>query len=224
MPPRKEPREQVYYPPSKSKGPAFKPLKPSKFPRIPSTASESSVKSKATAKKPTTAKRKRSTTVPEEDDDGAEKIDSDDDLPDPRSLGFTSASKITKPAPAKRKTTAREPSPESIASQHENEPPDDTAAGAEAPPPTQFDDIPSIPQALLLRLLHDSFQDKNTRIDKHAIQVFQKYIEIFVREAIARCTLDKKEAAEKGEVAEVDAGWLELEDLEKAAPGLMLDF
>ncbi|EME85981.1 uncharacterized protein MYCFIDRAFT_131731 [Pseudocercospora fijiensis CIRAD86] len=133
---------------------------------------------------------------------------------------------MTKSAPAKRKTPAREPSPESIASHHDNEPPDDTVAGARAeiPLPTQSDDTPSIPQALLLRLLHESFQDKNTKIDKHAIQVFQKYVEIFVRETLARCTLDKKEASERGEVAEIDAGWLELEDLEKAAPGLMLDF
>ncbi|KXT07094.1 hypothetical protein AC578_2464 [Pseudocercospora eumusae] len=165
MPPRKEPKEQVYYAPSKRKGPAFKPLKPSKFPRIPTTESESSVKSKSTAKKPTTAKRKRSTTVTEDDD---ENIDSDDDLPDPRSLGFTSASKIAKPAPAKRKTSS-----ESIASQHDNERPNDTAAGAEVLLPTQSDDTPSIPQTLLLRLLHESFEDKNTKIDKHAIQVFQ---------------------------------------------------
>ena len=224
MPPRKEPKEQVYYPPSKSKGPAFKPLKPSKFSRIPTTESESSVKSKPTAKKPTTAKRKRSTTVTDNDEDDAEKIDSDDDLPDPKSLGFTSASKITKPAPAKRKTPARGPSPELIASQHENEPPDDTVAGAELPLPTQSDDTPSIPQALLLRLLHESFQDKNTKIDKHAIQVFQKYIEIFVREAIARAQADKAERAEREEGVELDASWLELEDLEAVAPGLVLDF
>lgn len=90
--------------------------------------------------------------------------------------------------------------------------------------PTQSDDIPSIPQPLLLRLLHEAFVDENTKIDKHAIQVLQKYIEIFVREAIARAQLEKQQATESGEVGELDAGWLELEDLEKAAPSLMLDF
>lgn len=56
MPPRKEPKEQVIYPSSKRKVPAFKPLRPSKVPRIPTTESESSVKSTA-AKKTTTSKK-----------------------------------------------------------------------------------------------------------------------------------------------------------------------
>ena len=58
MPPRKEPKEQVIYPSSKRKVPAFKPLRPSKVPRIPTTDSESSVKSTA-AKKTTTAAGKK---------------------------------------------------------------------------------------------------------------------------------------------------------------------
>lgn len=90
--------------------------------------------------------------------------------------------------------------------------------------PTQSDDTPSIPQPLLLRLLHEGFADKNTKIDKHAIQVFQKYIEVFAREAIAEAQLEKRQAAERGEVSEMEGGWLEVEDLEKVAGGLMLDF
>lgn len=90
--------------------------------------------------------------------------------------------------------------------------------------PTQSDETPSIPQPLLLRLLHEGFADKNTKIDTHAIQVYQKYIEVFVREAIARTQLEKQQAAERGEVSEMEGGWLDLEDLEKVAAQLLLDF
>ena len=96
----------------------------------------------------------------------------------------------------------------------------------DAPPePSQLEDTPSIPQPLLVRLLHEYLADKSTKIDKHAIQVLQKYFEVFVREAIARTSLQKKQDAEKGGgVDELDVGWLELEDLEKVAAGMMLDF
>lgn len=67
----------------------------------------------------------------------------------------------------------------------------------------------------------------------------QQYVEIFVREMIARCVAEKKERKkrkekEKGEVNEGmrmdddddddDVGWLDLEDLEKVGVGMMLDF
>lgn len=88
-----------------------------------------------------------------------------------------------------------------------------------------MEDTPSIPQPLLVRLLHEHFAHKSTKIDKHAIEVLQKYFEVFVREAIARTSLQKKQDAEKGGgVHELDVEWLELEDLEKVAAGMMLDF
>lgn len=102
-------------------------------------------------------------------------------------------------------------------------PPQDAAlsqqsTSSELPPTT-------IPQPLLIRLLHEHFVDKQTRIDKHAVQVFQKYIEVFVREAIARTALAKREkVARDGGGDEEDARWLELEDLEGVAAGMMLDF
>jgi hypothetical protein len=81
-----------------------------------------------------------------------------------------------------------------------------------------------VPQALLVRLLHEAFEDKATRIDKHAIQVLQKYIEIFVRETMERAKLGKEEACERGEIGDMDKNWLDLEDLEKVAPAMLLDF
>ncbi|EME47162.1 hypothetical protein DOTSEDRAFT_125145 [Dothistroma septosporum NZE10] len=116
----------------------------------------------------------------------------------------------------------------SISSETPHDPPDNTTSKAlpsKDQTPTQSDSTPSIPQPLLLRLIHEGFADKNTKIDKQAIQVFHKYVEVFVREAIARTRAEKEEAAERGEVAtQSDVGWLEVEDLEKVAPGLVLDF
>lgn len=245
MPPRKEPKESVVYPSSKRKTPAFKPLRPSKVARTATTESESSVKSKYAAKEAIpkkTAKSAKSIAVSdsEEDEDGfgdltndkavgdADSQDEDSETLEDDPLAVTTkrtakrqpSNRSNASAPGPRgKNSTREPSPMSISS-HDNDPPDDTAA----PVPSQSDPIPSIPQPLLIRLLHEAFADKNTKIDTHAIQVLQKYVEIFVREAIARTQAEKREAAEKGECSEMDSRWLEVEDLEKVAPGLLLDF
>ncbi|CAK4031115.1 hypothetical protein AC579_5730 [Lecanosticta acicola] len=226
MPPRKEPKEQVIYPSSKRKVPAFKPLRPSKVPRIPTTESESSVKSTAatgTKKATKTTSGKVIARIELSDSEGDEVRDSESEDDDDDGPTSSKAKTVTKRDLARQKTTTREDSPMSVSSEHRNDPPDSVGAGA-PPMLTQSDDIPGIPQPLLLRLLHESFADKNTKIDKHAIQVFQKYIEVFVREAIARAQLEKRQAAERGEVSEMEAGWLDLEDLEKVAAGLMLDF
>lgn len=133
------------------------------------------------------------------------------------------ASKPTKNAPTKR--VIRPPQPPRHEMEISSSPPSPDHRSAPAPPPlSQSAKIPMIPQPLLLRLLHESFADKSTRIDKHAIQVLQKYMEVFVRETIARAALAKREAAERGEVDEMDKAWLELEDLEKVAPGMLLEF
>lgn len=53
---------------------------------------------------------------------------------------------------------------------------------------------PPIPQKLLARLLYESFTDKNVKIGKEAMTVFGKYIEIFVREGLARAAYYREEA------------------------------
>lgn len=75
-----------------------------------------------------------------------------------------------------------------------------------------------MPRALLTRLLHEGFEDKNVKIGKEAMSVVEMYLRVFVKEAIAR---SREEGREKGDV---DDGWLQVEDLEKVAPQLMLDF
>ncbi|KAI9705170.1 MAG: hypothetical protein M1820_005317 [Bogoriella megaspora] len=78
---------------------------------------------------------------------------------------------------------------------------------------------PPIPQKLLTRLLHEGFDDSKTRIGKDAMAVIGKYMELFVREAIARAAAEREEAD-----AGAGDGFLEVEDLEKLAPQLLLDF
>ncbi|KAK3343615.1 CENP-S associating centromere protein X-domain-containing protein [Lasiosphaeria hispida] len=68
----------------------------------------------------------------------------------------------------------------------------------------------TIPSELLKALLHEFFEDEGTRITRDANQAVAKYMDVFVREAIARS------AVERG-------GFLEVEDLEKISPQLLLD-
>ncbi|KAK2016868.1 hypothetical protein LZ32DRAFT_614762 [Colletotrichum eremochloae] len=70
----------------------------------------------------------------------------------------------------------------------------------------------TIPPELLTRLLHEFFEKDDTRLSKDANAAAGKYMDIFVREAIARC------------VHERPGGFLEVEDLEKIAPQLLMDF
>ncbi|TQV95020.1 phosphatase [Cordyceps javanica] len=69
----------------------------------------------------------------------------------------------------------------------------------------------SIPKDLLTRILHDLFEKDVTRVSRDANAAVGKYVDVFVREAIARTAVEKR------------AGFLEVEDLEKIAPQLLLD-
>ncbi|WYZ36800.1 hypothetical protein EsH8_II_000306 [Colletotrichum jinshuiense] len=91
---------------------------------------------------------------------------------------------------------------------------DDDAEEAEEGEEEQDADGPenSIPPELLTRLLHEFFEKDDTRLSKDANAAAGRYMDIFVREAIARC------------VHERPGGFLEVEDLEKIAPQLLMDF
>ncbi|PYH49391.1 uncharacterized protein BP01DRAFT_370854 [Aspergillus saccharolyticus JOP 1030-1] len=92
--------------------------------------------------------------------------------------------------------------------------------------PEEAEDIttrePVIPPKLLTRLLHHHFQHPKTKIAKDANTVVAKYVDVFVREALARAAFERREAV--GEGAAVGDGFLEVEDLEKLAPQLVMDF
>ena len=236
MPPRKEPKETVVYPASKRKPPPFKPQRPSKVPRISTTESESSIPKRA-AKSTTPARRKPAIHDDEDEDSHDEErhssagaqndSDSSEDLAaDPLASKPKRPSNAAKPPVSKRKSP-REPSLMSVSSENASETlPERSSAAPDPPPiPSQSDVIPSIPQPLLIRLLHEHFADEKTKIDKHAVQVLQKYFEVFIRETVERAKLQKKEnVGEEGGMSDVDLGWLERDDLERVAGGMMLDF
>ncbi|KAF2437882.1 hypothetical protein P171DRAFT_491736 [Karstenula rhodostoma CBS 690.94] len=81
---------------------------------------------------------------------------------------------------------------------------------------------PPIPAPLLVRLLHHNFQDEDTQIQKGAMNLLQSYMSLFVREAIARAKDERERAARNG--GGPSSRFLQVEDLEKLAPELLLDF
>jgi len=108
---------------------------------------------------------------------------------------------------------------------------------AQSPPQAaDMDEIPGLPPALLTRLIHENTLDKTAlKISKPANELMRTYVDVFVREAVARAAEGRKERErERGGVgvgrvgAGVGAGvqdlWLDVEDLERVVPGLLLDF
>lgn len=90
-------------------------------------------------------------------------------------------------------------------------------AGTQDPPPV-------IPSDLLTRLIHYHLEKKAdgaTKIGKDANALVGKYMETFVREAIARAAFERAQTEQEAGTGD---GFLEVEDLEKLAPQLLLDF
>ncbi|KAL9056713.1 MAG: hypothetical protein Q9162_002782 [Coniocarpon cinnabarinum] len=87
---------------------------------------------------------------------------------------------------------------------------------------TPSQSIPSIPLALVSRLLHDHFKNSDTRITKEAMSMIEKYIETFMKEAVVRTVLSKNEQQNRD--ADGGDGFLEVEDLERVVLQLLLDF
>ena len=275
MPPRKEPKETVTYPPSKRKPPPFKPQRPSQVPRVASTNSESTSRpvsrtastsvastsntNSGAVKRITSdfapvgrgifgrvgaagSKRKGRDVVNDDDEDEDEiednsgkrskatdrdeVVESEDDLADdPLTAKPRKPPQSKAPAKRGRPPNRKEPSPLAISDDD-----DDNAIIAspngdlEPPVPSQSSEIPSVPRTLLLRLMHEHFESKDTKIDKHALGVLEKYFEIYIREAIARSLLAKREDVEQGAASQDDDGWLEKSDLEKIVAGVVMDF
>jgi histone H3/H4 len=132
------------------------------------------------------------------------------------------------PPAAKRQKTLPPPrlpslSPLSSAAQPVPPPPKHPAAAIGS----KKDDIPLLPSALITRLLHESFEDKSTKIDKEANALTARYLDLFVREAVARAAevaRERKEMREAGGQNVDDGVWLDVNDLEEVAPGLVMDF
>lgn len=95
----------------------------------------------------------------------------------------------------------------------------------------------SIPKALLTRLLHEYFAKEATRLSRDANTAVGKYVDIFVREAIARTAVEKPGGFLEVRLLEawhsccpflscsddVNGFLIKVEDLEKVTPQLLLD-
>jgi hypothetical protein len=81
----------------------------------------------------------------------------------------------------------------------------------------------NIPPALLTRLLSE-FMSDGMRISQGADRAVGLYMETFVREAVVRAKYEREESDAAGRGVGLADGFLEVEDLEKLAPQLVLDF
>jgi hypothetical protein len=157
-------------------------------------------------------------------------VDSDDDLADDPLTAKPRAPPHKAPPKRGRPPSRKEPAPLEISDDEDgnNDPslsnPVSPNGDLEPPVPSQSSEISSIPRALLLRLMHEHFESKDTKIDKHALGVLEKYFEIYIRETIARSLLAKKEVVDGGAASQDDENWLEKTDLERVVAGVVMDF
>ncbi|CAG8953472.1 hypothetical protein HYFRA_00010222 [Hymenoscyphus fraxineus] len=130
-----------------------------------------------------------------------------------RSLGLPSLSPDSDDAPVEEEAEEIEDDDDPFASQQRA-----PAARKEREKPRDEEEVREhvIPQDLLNVLLHSHFKG-DTRIKKDACSAIGRYMETFVREGVARCIWAGSGDAEGG-------GMLEVEDLEKLAPQLLMDF
>lgn len=142
--------------------------------------------------------------------------------------GQSKTSRLTSPTPSESDSAAESETESASRSVSPQSEPDYILAEVTRNKETE-DDEPSIPLALIHTLLIHHFNDKDkTRISQDAKASVGKYIDTFVREAIARSAFERREKAAEDAADEFkgrgDDGWLEVEDLEKMAPQLVLDF
>ncbi|RGP80605.1 centromere x [Fusarium longipes] len=126
----------------------------------------------------------------------------------------TSGTGRGRPQATAKKAKAPEPEPEPQSSNpFEIDDDDDQAGPSTRQVQVVEEEEPdkTIPPELLTRLLHEFFAKDATRISRDANAAVGKYFDVFVREAIARAAVEK------------DVGFLEVEDLEKVSPQLLLD-
>lgn len=226
MPPPKKraaSKESVIYPPSKRKAPPFKPQRPGKYAAVAVLRGEAStIDEEANAR----VRREEEDAMSELSEDEDEDEDDEDELDDDPL--------VTKPRrtalPGNRKnqpyhSTVPDPlphQPRAKSRPHSMPPPPPPPPLPSSPPPLPpSSTAPQVPTPLLLRLLHEKFASPTTQITVPALDVVRAYLEVFLREVIARAALSKRE---RPGVAEDDRKWLELEDLERVVVGVVMDF
>lgn len=150
----------------------------------------------------------------------------------PTKAAVASASRVSKKPSGPAARTGLPRATTIISSDEEDEPgdkfdalSDDLLEAAPVPEPTRtvepLTTAHPIPAPLLARLLHENFEDSNTQIQKGAMNLTGRYMEIFVREALARAKHERAKSAKNDGISD---GFLQVEDLERLAPQLVLDF
>ncbi|MDI1487668.1 MAG: hypothetical protein OHK93_006939 [Ramalina farinacea] len=179
----------------------FKPPRPGGRPTKASKASVSkSSKTKSHAKSPPrrkSAPSARTHVISSDDDDDDDGENDDED----------SAS-----SPGNAGRRRRQLLLDEEADDHDNNDNDESMGSPEPSPSPLYDPPPTIPPALLTKLLHHHFpsnqpqsgtgdtdRGSNVRISKDAMGVVGKYMETFVREAIARAAYERNEELDRRE-------------------------
>ncbi|KAL8711204.1 MAG: hypothetical protein Q9220_004349 [cf. Caloplaca sp. 1 TL-2023] len=117
-------------------------------------------------------------------------------------------------------------SEDDIASPAPEEPSDpevESSSPVARPSGTQ-DPPPIIPPKLITRILYHHLEkdsNRSMKVGKDANTLVGKYMDTFVREAIARAAFERSQTEE---AAGTGDGFLEVEDLEKLVPQLLQDF
>lgn len=204
QPPPHKPRIQMDPPISlpKRKRPPFNPPRPRNGAGItkPSTTSTRSKskpkpKPKSTARTATQKSASSSSTTRRRTSSTAHNNDNDDDTRasstppgTPSTSGPNSSPRVTPSSDYESRSRSRSPSDE----------PDYILAEITEPAPLDpreelESSDPLIKPKLLTTLLHRHFQDDKTKITKDAVRALAKYVDIFVREALARASYERTE-------------------------------
>ncbi|OJD09744.1 hypothetical protein ACJ73_10114 [Blastomyces percursus] len=225
----------------KRKRPPFNPPRPrtaggitkaSKASKASSASTQSKPQPKSTARITTQKSAPSSSTIPRPKSSAVDNNVSDDDIRISRTPSQTPSNNGSPASPlvtasSDNESHSRSPSRE----------PEYILAEITEPEPVDSREVlessdPQIPPKLLTTLLHRHFQDDKTKIAKDAGLVVAKYVDIFVREALARAAYERTQGqnsksgsrdASGRARAKVDS-YLEVEDLEKLAPQMVVDF
>ncbi|OJD19620.1 hypothetical protein AJ78_00477 [Emergomyces pasteurianus Ep9510] len=218
----------------KRKRPPFNPPRPRTASGISktSTTTKSKTKPKPTAR--TTTQKSSSSSASRRKSSAVRNNDPDDDIRISRTPSRTTPDHSPSSTLASRQSSDNES--DSRSRSPSSEPDYILAEITESAPIDPREELesstPLVPSKLLTTLLHRHFQDDKTKIAKDAGRVVAKYVDIFVREALARAAYERTEGESsksgsrdaRGRArAKVDS-YLEVEDLEKLAPQMVLDF
>lgn len=176
-PPAQKKRRLPFKPPSRapSAGPSTTASKPKPKPKTKtSKATKPSAKSSSTASSSKTPAQSKSTAKRQRAQSPPESVASDSDSGSESSVH------------SRERSVSQEPD-FILAEIIENNPTEDVASSD-----------PTIPPKLLTRLLHQHFSNEKTKVAKDANSIVAKYVDVFVREAIARAAYERAETNNGG--------------------------